>query len=213
MTELRELLDLRERRKAKKPNFIRQDAHKKSRLEVKWRKPKGLHSKMWLRRSGRLTRVSVGFGSPNKVRYLHKSGLRCVVVHSANELKRINKEKDGVIIAKTVGLRKRVEILKQIKGMGISLLNIKDINAYLKEAEDGMKQRKEKRKEAIKEKEGRKKKEEKTAEEKNKKEGLAEKIQTEEEKKLPEEGLEKAKLSQKEAEKKEIDKALTKKQK
>jgi len=213
MTELKELLDLRARRKAKKPNFIRQDAHKKTRLEVKWRKPKGLHSKMWLRRSGRLTRVSIGFGSPKKVRYLHKSGLRCIVVHSVNDLKKINKETEGAVIAKTVGLRKRVDILRQIKEAGISLLNIKDIDAYLKEVEDGMKQRKDKRKDAIKEKEGRKKKEEKTVEEKAKKEGLAEKIQTEEEKKLPEEGLEKAKLSQKEAEKKEIDKALTKKQK
>ena len=46
MNDIQRLLELRKRIKRKKPEFIRQDAHKKKSLESKWRKPKGLHSKM-----------------------------------------------------------------------------------------------------------------------------------------------------------------------
>ena len=46
MAETKKLLELRKKIKGKKPNFIRQDAHKHKRLARKWRKPKGIQSKM-----------------------------------------------------------------------------------------------------------------------------------------------------------------------
>ena len=45
--ELKEELELRKKIKSKKPDFIRQDFHKK-RLKKKWKRPRGLHSKVRL---------------------------------------------------------------------------------------------------------------------------------------------------------------------
>jgi len=40
------LLKIRKQLKKRKPAFTRQDINRYPRLEVKWRKPKGLHAKM-----------------------------------------------------------------------------------------------------------------------------------------------------------------------
>ena len=37
------MLKLKKEIKKKMPKFLRQDGHKKARLEKKWRRPKGLH--------------------------------------------------------------------------------------------------------------------------------------------------------------------------
>ena len=50
--EKKDLLEFRKKIKAKKPNFIRQDAHKKGEIKKKWRRPKGLQSKMRLHKRG-----------------------------------------------------------------------------------------------------------------------------------------------------------------
>mgnify|MGYP001597110668 FL=1 len=100
---IKELLVLRKRIKSKKPDFIRQDIHKKKRLDRKWRRPKGLHSKIKMRFRGRAKRVSAGYRSPKKVRGLHKSGLQQCVVRSLRDLKDLDAKKNGLIIAATLG--------------------------------------------------------------------------------------------------------------
>ena len=66
--------------KKKKPKFIRQDAHKKGRLAKKWRKPKGLQSKMRLCKKGYRKRISKGYKSPKEV---PKDRFRIVVGRNA----------------------------------------------------------------------------------------------------------------------------------
>ena len=188
--ELKEILDLRNKRKKKKPDFIRQDFHKK-RLKEKWKKPKGLQSKVRLRLKGKPRRVSTGFGAPKKVKGLHRNGLKPVLINSLKDIDKINKENEGAVIGRGVGLKKRYSIVKKLKELQIAVLNIKDVEKYLKKIEDGLNVRKEKKKK-LKEKKEKKKKEEKP----KKEEKLAEKL-TEEEKK--------------EKGKKEKDKILTKK--
>ena len=187
--ELKELLDLRKKSKKKKPDFVRQDFHKK-RLGKKWKKPRGLQSKVRLRLKGKPRRISTGFGAPKKVRCLDKSGLNPVLINSFNDINKIKKEKEGAVIGKSVGLKKRYGIVKKLKELQIAVLNIKDVEKYLKKVEDGLNARKEKKKKLKEKKE--KKKEEKP----KKEEKLAEKL-TEEEKKGKD--------------KKEKDKILTKK--
>ena len=72
---MNELLDKRRRIKKKKPDFIMQSAHKKSRLEQKWKRPRGIDSKMRLNLKGHQKCVEVGYRSPRAVRGLDKSGL------------------------------------------------------------------------------------------------------------------------------------------
>lgn len=190
-----ELLKIRRAAKAKKPKFIRQDAHKKSRLRPCWRKPKGIQSKMRLRRPGYRRSVEVGYGAPAEVRGLSREGLVPVAVNNLSELSKIERGQ-AAVISRRVGQRKKVEIANKAKDLGIKILNIKDVEAYIKSVSEKLKKKKEEKEKAVKEKEKKKDEKEKKAEEK-KKEGLAEKL-TDEEKK--------------EKEKKEREKVLTKKE-
>ena len=186
---MKELLEIRERIKSRKPVFVRQDIHKKVKLKWKWKKPKGIHSKMREKRKGHRRCVEVGWGSPRKIKHFDRSGLRVRLVSSPKEIEGINVNEEGIIISKKIGLKKRIPLLKKAEEMRITVLNIKDIAGYLKEAEEKIRERKEKKKKIKKEKK------EKDAE--KKKESGIEKVMSEEEKKKEE--------------KKEKDKLLTKK--
>lgn len=187
---MKELLELRKQIKRKKPDFVRQDAHKK-RLKKRWVKPRGLHSKVRLRKAGHPKKVSSGYGGPKEVRGLSKEGLKMVLVHNENELGSVEKEKECIIISSEVGLKNKISLLKKAKEKGIKVLNL-DVDKYLKQKEEEIKKKLEKKK--VKEEKKKKKKEEK----KEKKEEKLEEKLSEEEKK--------------EVEKKEKDRLLTKRE-
>jgi len=177
----------------KKLKFTRQDAHKKVRLGNKWRKPKGLHSKMRLSKKGYNKSVSIGYGSPKSTRGLDKSGLKLIIIKSLKEIENINAKEECIAVAKTIGLRKKVEILKQAVKKSINVVNVKDINKFLKDVDDKIKKSKEEKEKLKKEKEVRKKEKEKAGK-----------------KKTIDEKVEKTDEEKKEEEKKEKDKVLTK---
>ena len=177
----------------KKLKFTRQDAHKKVRLGNKWRKPKGLHSKMRLSKKGYNKSVSIGYGSPKSTRGLDKSGLKLIIIKSLKEIENINAKEECIAVAKTIGLRKKVEILKQAVKKSINVVNVKDINKFLKDVDDKIKKSKEEKEKLKKEKEVRKKEKEKAGK-----------------KKTIDEKVEKTDEEKKEGEKKEKDKVLTK---
>lgn len=172
--------------KRKRPSFVRQDFHKK-RLKKRWVKPRGLHSKVRLGKKGHPKKVSSGYGSPKKVRGLSREGLKIIMIHNENELKNIDKEKEGIIVSGKVGLKNKIALLKKAKERGIKVLNL-NVDQYIKTKEDEIK----KKREEKKKKDG-KKKEKK--EEKKEKDKLEEKLSDEE---------------KKEKDKKEKDKLLTK---
>src|SRR3989344_99091 len=78
------LLNVRKEMKERKPEFIRQDNPKRMKLNYKWRKPKGVHSKIRHHFKGRRKMPSPGFKSPAAVRGLHSTGLE--MVKKAREL-------------------------------------------------------------------------------------------------------------------------------
>ena len=88
------LLELRNQMNKRKPAFIRQDFHKK-RLRKRWVRPRGLHSKVALKRSGHPRRVSVGYGSPREVRGLSREGLIVKVIFNENSRDYYKKSKAG----------------------------------------------------------------------------------------------------------------------
>ena len=190
-----ETLKLRNKRKAKKPKFIRQDAHKKAKVSEKWRKPKGLQSKMRYGKKGYRRSVKSGYGSPAAAKGLTRDGFEAVNVSCIGDLKSIT-EGQAALISSRVGQKKRAEIAKKADELGIKIINIKDVQEYLKSVSETMQKKKEEKQKHVKEKEKKKAEKEKKAEEK-KKEDLAEKL-TDEEKKAEE--------------KKERDKMLTKKE-
>lgn len=150
------LLEIRKRLKDRKPDFIRQDNPKRKKLNDKWRKPKGVHSKIRHHFKGRRKMPSPGYKSPRKVKSLHSSGLKMINVSSIDDVKKIKKHSEGVIIAKSVGMKKRFEILKMAKGMQVPVLNM-NVDDQIKKIQDFVDSKKknmskESKKEEIKEK-------------------------------------------------------------
>ncbi|MGC8912956.1 MAG: 50S ribosomal protein L32e [Thermoplasmata archaeon] len=122
--KLIKLLALRNYLNHRRPVFLRQEWHRYKRLQsVKWRVPRGMHSKMRRHYGYRPNVVSIGYRGPEAVRGLHPSGFREVLVHNINELKNIDPKVEACRIARTVGMRKRMEIIKEAEKMGIRVLN------------------------------------------------------------------------------------------
>lgn len=109
---------------ARRPTFLRQEWHRRQRLQgVKWRKPVGDHSKMRQHYGYRPNVVSIGFGSPKGARYLHPSGFREVRVWNVKDLDKINPEVQAARVAHQVGMKKRLEIESKADELGIRILN------------------------------------------------------------------------------------------
>ena len=178
---MKKLIILRKAMKAKKPNFIRQDSHKKKRVGVAWKKPKGLQSKMRLCRKGYRKSASTGYGSPKQVAGLSKEGLVKINVACVKDFENIDNKAQGIIINSSVGNRKRLEIFKAAKEKQITVLNIKDTEKYAAKIESV----RNKKKEEQMKKDTEKKKKVKEAEEK-KSEKLESKVESvsDEDKKL-----------------------------
>lgn len=117
------LLNVRSRQKAKKPEFNRHDAHKKKRLSLSWRKPRGLHSKLRQQVSAKGKLVRPGFGSPKAVRGFHPSGFPEILVSNVADLAKA--EGRVVRIASAVGQKKRLEIQAKASEMNLKVLNSK----------------------------------------------------------------------------------------
>ena len=136
MTE--QLIKQRQMTKRKKPRFKQQDAHKLKSIVLSWRRPKGLQSKMRLGRRGYSRSVSVGYRSPRAVRGMLADGKKPVLIKTLKDLESLT-DKDSAIISKSVGARKKKEILTQIiaKGMTVANLNpekfIEDLEKKRKE--------------------------------------------------------------------------------
>ncbi len=140
--EIKKLLSLRKQIKSRKPNFIRQEHHKRKRLAKKWRQPKGMHSKLRQKFKSHIKHPSPGFGAPKKIRGLDRGGLKPVIASNIDELNYVSKDQ-GVIIGKNVGLKKKIGLLRKAKEKGIVILNVKNIDEFLKRSEDYRKSKKE----------------------------------------------------------------------
>ena len=136
------LLSLRRHLKERKPNFIRQDVVRKKTLKIKWRRPKGMHSKMRLHQRGNLKLVTKGYKSPQEVRGMLRTGLFPVLVHNVKELVEINTKTQSAVIGSTVGLKLKLEIVKKAIELKINLENVKHPSEFLKEKTDALKNKK-----------------------------------------------------------------------
>ena len=186
------LLEFKRIKKRKNPVFKRQDYHKKKRIGKVWRKPRGYQSKQRLRRNGRVI-VSPGYGTPAKLRHFNVDGLEIVHVSKLEDVQNLNSSSHCCIVSRKLGFRKKKPLIEELTKLGFKLINIRA--DYVQEMEQKLLERKQEKK--IKEKELAEK--EKKIDEKDKK--------TESKVKKPELTDE----EKKKADKKEIDKILTRK--
>ena len=106
-----------------KPQFNRQDYHKKKRIPTSWRKPRGNLSKQRRGMKGKGDTVEAGFRSPTAARGLHPSGFEEVRVHNADDLEGVDGDTQAVRIAGSVGARKRERIEEVAEDREIRVLN------------------------------------------------------------------------------------------
>ena len=121
--ESQRLLKVRKRQKSKKPNFVQADQHKKKRLKNYWRRPRGLQSKKRRHILGKGEMARVGYGSPVAVKGLHPSGFQDVLMSKVQDLDELDPSTQAVRIARTVGQRKRMDIVKKARSLGLKILN------------------------------------------------------------------------------------------
>jgi len=116
-------LVMRKHVKGKKPDFKRQESWRYKRVDKGWRRPRGLDSKMRKKVKGWPKSVTVGYRSPKVGRALHPSGYVEVLVRTLDDVSKVDPETQVIRIARTVGGRKRVEILAGAEERGIHVLN------------------------------------------------------------------------------------------
>ncbi len=142
------LLEHRKMIKDKKPTFLRQDANRNKSLENKWRKPKGMHSKMRLRLRGRRASPSPGYASPRAVKGLTRAGLKEIYVQTVKDMEGFDSKIQIIVIGK-VGTRKRAELVKLCVERKYPIAQIKDTQAYLQKVETNLVARKNKKKQKV----------------------------------------------------------------
>lgn len=128
LAQIRERRKLQEKlRKARsgKPEFLRYLSWRFWKFERReyWRKPKGIDNKMRLQLKGYPPIVKSGYGTNSELRGLHPSGLEPVVVSNAKELEALDPARHIVYIASTVGLRKRLELVRIAREKGFKVAN------------------------------------------------------------------------------------------
>jgi large subunit ribosomal protein L32e len=121
--ETKHMLNVKAEQDKKRPKFRRQEWFRYKKLGVKWRKPRGLTSKMRVGMKYRPPMASVGFRTPKVVRDYHPSGFKEVLVYNPRDLKDLDPKTQAARIGHSVGTRKREQIIKSADKMEIRVLN------------------------------------------------------------------------------------------
>jgi large subunit ribosomal protein L32e len=116
-------LVIRRQIKKRTPHFLRDEGFRYKRIPKNWRRPTGITSKLRINLKYRPSKVRVGFRAPKIVRGLHASGFQEILIHTVQELEKIEPKKQAVRIGSSVGTKKRLDIVKRADELDIRVLN------------------------------------------------------------------------------------------
>ncbi len=133
----------------KKTIFRREDRHKKKKMKGKWRYPKGIHSKMRHGFRGRAPVVNVGYQTDASIRGKTLDGKTIKLVSRVEDLAGIESSDSIIVIAKTVGARKRLAVIEAAQKASLSVLNIKDAAKYSSKVKETLENNKKLRSEKL----------------------------------------------------------------
>lgn len=120
--------------KRKNPRFLRRSSARLSKLGKKrkkkqsWRRPTGRDNKMREKRKGKPATVSIGYSTEKKSKG-KINGKSQIFVKNIRELEKI--KKNQIIVLGKTGKKKRIEIAKKAKELGIEIANL-NAKKYLK---------------------------------------------------------------------------------
>ena len=109
--------------RGKKPKFRRQESWRYKRVKENWRFPRGIDSKMRKKVKGWPASPNIGYRSPRKSRGIHPSGYEEVRVANVEQLEQVDPASQAVRISRTVGAKRRFEVISQAEERGIHVLN------------------------------------------------------------------------------------------
>ena len=111
-------------KKKKIPHFHRQLSHHFKRIgKLGWRRPRGKDSQQQRKVASRGHRVEIGYRQDKRIRGLHPSGFRDVLVFNVQMLAGLDNKTTAVRIGSSVGKRKRADIVKKAGEMKLKMLN------------------------------------------------------------------------------------------
>lgn len=165
----------------KKKKFVRRNFYKKPKLKKnpKWRRARGRHNKIRLKRKGYSSSPSVGY-KRNKKEKGKIRGKKLIIICHKKDLEQADSE--HIIRVGKVGLKNKLVILKTIKEKKINFEGdieekIKKIETKIKRLQEEKRMKRMKKKEKSKKKKSGKKKEKKEAQIKLTKESEGDKKQ------------------------------------
>jgi large subunit ribosomal protein L32e len=122
-------LTQRKQIKAKKPVFLAQDTHKKTRIRPRWKRPRGLQSKVRLHKRGYRRSVSTGWRSPKAVRGLSPEGLVPIRIETLAHLEGLDPKTHGALISGRVSIKTKKILYDAARERKITILN-RDANVF-----------------------------------------------------------------------------------
>lgn len=120
---LRRALKLRRLMNQHRPKFTRMNMQGLVRVKDSWRRPRGLDNKIRIERKGYPSKVKVGYRGPKAVRGLHPCGLIEVLVHSIEELDKLDPARYCVRIASTLSKKRKQEVAEKAAKLGLRVIN------------------------------------------------------------------------------------------
>jgi large subunit ribosomal protein L32e len=122
-TEKRRLLKVRKKLNQNRPKFNAFESWRFVKIKPRWRRPRGIDNKMRTNEKGWPKVANIGWGGPATVRGLHPTGKEEVLINNVNDLKTINNDTQVARISRTVGGKKRTQILEEAEKLGVKILN------------------------------------------------------------------------------------------
>lgn len=119
------------------PKFLRHTSHKYSKLGVRrkkkqvWRRPTGRDNKMREQRKGKPAIVSVGYCRDKKEKGKIENKIP-VTINNISQLSKVKKE--NIALMGKVGKKKKLEIAKKAKEMGIKIYKL-NVDKFIKQNE------------------------------------------------------------------------------
>lgn len=148
----------------KKKKFIRYKSVNQVKLKGGWRRVRGMHNKVRLKKKGHIHKVSIGYGTKNETKNFYNSEFDYKLINNINDLNDISKK--YILISRLIGLKKKIEILKKAKELKLNVIKVNDIDSYLKNIQDKLSEKKQKKAKKQEKKEIYKKKAEEKSKEK-----------------------------------------------